>query len=520
MISERSIVVFVWASLVFGVAYRLLPLFSGPEAVSQFFITEDGYLMLTVARNLALGNGLSVSDATIATNGIQPLATFLYSIPYMLTGGDKVSSLYGIVAIMTVLSTGAAFAVSRFAGAVFAPLGVPAIWGAIAAAIWFVGTPSLFHSMNALETGFYIGMVALTVTVFGQICMRGGRYTGRDQLVFGLLCGVTFLVRIDAAFLIIALFATRLIYMPASRQLSIKDAILEAIPPGLITIAFAAPWLIHNQIYFGSIIPISGTAQSMTAEFGENLSAIPSRLFETMFPMLPLPKSLELAPAMIAFCTIVVAPIFFWFLYRVTVTRHPMRVAIWAYTLFGCAIVGYYGLSFGARHFLGRYFSPLAPLLIVATIWVAMDIFSRRELILRPLVIVALLLSIGLGIRYALPGVRVQGHFQVVDWVEQNVDDDVWVAAVQTGTLGYWHDRTINLDGKVNPEALEARRTKGNVLDYVVESKIDYLADWTPIAGWVTRGHEEFANAFEAVVEDKKRKLGVLRRREPRRGQE
>lgn len=520
MIGTRFITGFIIVSAIYGVVYRLLPLGLGPDAVAQFFITEDGYLMLTVARNLALGNGLSVSEATIATNGIQPLATFLYAIPYMVTGGDKVSSLYGIIAIMTVLSTGAALAVVRFSSAIFVPLGMPAIWGAIAGMIWFVGTPSLFHSMNALETGFYVGMVALTVTVFGQICMRGGRYTGRDQLIFGLLCGLTFLVRIDGAFLIIALFATRLVYMPASRQLSIKDAILEAVPPGLITIAFAAPWLIHNQVYFGSIIPISGTAQSLSAKFGANLTAIPSRLFETMFPMLPVPKSLELAPAAIAIFTAVVAPVFFWFLYRVTTTRHPMRVAIWAYTLFGCAIVGYYGLSFGARHFLGRYFAPLAPLLIVATIWVAMDIFSRREVILRPLAIVALLLCIGLGVRYAMPGFRVQGHFQVVDWVEQNVDDAAWVAAVQTGTLGYWHDRTINLDGKVNPDALEARRTKGNVFDYVVESDIDYLADWAPIAGWVTRGHEAFADAFEVVVSDEKKKLGVLRRRDARQGQD
>lgn len=512
MLSSRHFAYFMAAILLYGLAYRLLPLVLGPERVAQFFITEDGYLMLTVARNLALGDGLSVSDATIATNGIQPMATFLYAIPYIITGGDKVASLYAIVIIMTVLSAGAAFAVGRFAGAVLAPLGVSSIWSFVVAAIWFVGVPSLFHSMNALETGFYVGMVALTVAVFGHICARGGRYTGRDQLVFGLLCGLTFLVRIDGAFLIIALFATRLIYMPASGQLSIKDTIVEAIPPGLITLVFAAPWLLHNQIYFGSIMPISGTAQSMSAEFGQNLVAIPSRLFETMFPMLPLPKSLELAPAMIVFCVAVVIPIVLWFLFRITATKHPMRVAIWAYTFFGCAIVGYYGLSFGARHFLSRYFAPLAPLLITATLSVTMDLFRKREAILQPLAMLALILCVTLTARLALPGVKEQGHFHVVGWVQDNVEATTWVAAVQTGTLGYWHDRTINLDGKVNPDALEARRTEGDVLSYVANSKIDVVADWVRVADWVKRGNAEFTAAFEVVERDPERNLGILRR--------
>lgn len=512
MLSSRQFTYFVGAILLYGLVYRLLPLVLGPDRVAQFFITEDGYLMLTVARNLALGYGLSVSDATIATNGIQPMATFLYALPYMATGGDKVSSLYAIVAIMTVLSVGAAWAVSRFAGEVLKPFGIATSWGLAAGAIWFVGVPSLFHSMNALETGFYVGMVALTVTAFGQICARGGRYTGRDQVIFGVLCGLTFLVRIDGAFLTIALFATRLIYMPASRQLSIKDAILEAIPPGVITLVFAAPWLLHNQIYFGSIMPISGTAQSMSAQFGQNLSAIPSRLFETMLPMLPIPQSLELTPAVIALCTAVVTPVLLWFLFRVTATKHPMRVAIWAYTLFGCAIVGYYGLSFGARHFLSRYFAPLAPLLITAALWVAMDLSRKKEELLRPLAALALILCVALTVRLALPGVKEQGHFHVVDWVETNVDDETWVAAVQTGTLGYWHDRTINLDGKVNPEALEARRSQGDVLSYITNSKIDVVADWVRVADWVKRGNAEFTAVFEVVERDPASNIGILRR--------
>lgn len=78
-------------------------------------------------------------------------------------------------------------------------------------------------------------------------------------------------------------------------------------------------------------------------------------------------------------------------------------------------------------------------------------------------------------------------HFQVVEWVSANVPDTAWVAAVQSGTLGYFHDRTINLDGKVNPEALRARRFSahsGGIPHYVLEKRVDYLIDWVGLAAW------------------------------------
>ena len=165
---------------------------------------------------------------------------------------------------------------------------------------------------------------------------------------------------------------------------------------------------------------------------------------------------------------------------------------------------------------------PLGPvwvaLLIVAAVSVGLDL-ARRLAPARPgrLAAVAgagaLGLALLLSVRLLLPGQHVHEHFQVVDWVDAHVAEDTWVGAVQTGTLGYWHDRTINLDGKVNPAALAALRAKGDVLDYVVDSPIQYLADWTGLAGWVDRGNARFSEAFEVLVDEPERNLSVLRRR-------
>ncbi|MEM6890619.1 MAG: hypothetical protein AAF636_21175 [Pseudomonadota bacterium] len=503
--------------LFFGVGYRLFPLFAGAEQQARFFITEDGYLMLTVARNLALGNGLSVSDGTIATNGVQPLATFIYTLPYLFTGGDKQESLFWVILIMATWSVMATAAIYAFARAVLAPIDAVPL-AALAAVLWFVGPLALLHSMNALETGLYVGLVAATMTVFGAICARPGLYTYRDQVLLGCLCGLVFLARIDGAILVMALFAVRFVYVQVSGQASFREAVAEAFPTGLLTLVFALPWLLHNHIFFGSIMPISGPAQSLDAVFGNNLNILPVKVFETMFPMFPIPSGIERVPSIVMGTTALAALVFVTFLLRILITRHPQWPMIVAYTLYGAGLMTYYGLFFGAGHFLSRYMAPLGPLLIVSAIWVAVMIFrplfgTRAGAMLQVAGLAASVLAVALLVRLTLPGVKDQGHFQVVEWVEDNVGAEDWVGAIQTGTLGYWHDRTINLDGKVNPDALTARRDEGDVLTYVTEADIKYLVDWASIAGWVNRGNAGFTESFEVVVEDRQRNLGVLRRK-------
>ncbi|WP_435311995.1 hypothetical protein [Primorskyibacter sedentarius] len=519
MILRRALWILVVVAFAFGTLYRLVPLVLGPDALAQFFITEDGYLMLTVARNLAIGNGLSVSGGAIATNGVQPLATLIYAIPYLVTGGAKTASLVGIILIATAWSVAGVVAVHRFARGVLTSEDGEPLWPLLAAALWFVGPLMLLHTMNGLETGLYILAVAMTVTYFGHVTARGARYTVREQVIFGSLCGLVFLARNDGAFLVTALFAVRFLYMVGTRRLSFGAAVAEMIPPGIISLVWAAPWLIHNKVYFGSIVPISGPAQSLAAEFGANLDAVPSKLFETMFTMLPVPGAIEKVLALQILTAVIPVAVMVIFLWQLFARSNPFRVAVLGYTVYALMILGYYGLHFGAQHFLTRYFAPLSPLLVVAAVWVMRDLSerlfrSRGELVLAGAGSLAIMLSMVLLGRMLLPGVKEQGHFHVVGWVSENVPEEAWVGAVQTGTLGYWHDRTINLDGKVNPAALAARRAVGNVLAYVVDSEIDYIADWKGVAAWGTQTDGGFDQVFEVIVNDRDGNLAVLKRRE------
>jgi hypothetical protein len=119
----------------------------------------------------------------------------------------------------------------------------------------------------------------------------------------------------------------------------------------------------------------------------------------------------------------------------------------------------------------------------------------------------------------------VHEHSQAVQWVAEHVTPDVWVGAPQSGTLGYFHDRTLNLDGKVNPFALQARRDSRLFRYIVEETNIDYLVDWYGLSRWVDdpasvqeeTDPELLGRHFAVAVRDRDRNLVVLRRLDPSR---
>ena len=514
---ERSLLPILLLVAAGAFLYRLFPIVTGQPYLAQFFMTEDGYLMLTVARNMAIGLGMSVSEGTVPTNGVQPLATFLFTIPYLLTGGDKVTSLIGIHLIAAAAALGGLFAVRAFAARVLDRQDDHPAWPWLVAMLWFAGPLLLRHTMNALETGLYTLAALLLLLQFARVLDRGPDAGAGAGLLLGLLGGITFLARIDGAFLVTAIFAVWALDCLIRQRTGFGGMLARLVPPGLLSVALAAPWLIYNKLSFGSIMPISGWSQSLGITFGQNLPLIPVKLFEHMFPMLPVPTRFESSAVVSLAMAAVVIVVVLWFLVGLWSRGGTMRFVVVAYALHGLALAAYYGLNFGAPHFLSRYMSVLAPLLIVAALWVAIDL-ARAALAGRWRGGIALMglgglvLSVALLGRPFLPGAAGQGHFQVVDWVRGNVPEETWVGAIQTGTLGYWHDRTINLDGKVNPDALRAIQTEGNVLRYVAESDIAYLADWEGITHWVAE-YPEFGQVFEVVASVPETNLGVLRRR-------
>jgi hypothetical protein len=512
--------------IVIGLAARLGPFIDPDGRLYWQYMTEDGYLMQTIARNMAIGLGMTTAEGTIATNGVQPLATVIFTGLHWLAGGSKLAGVVLVSLISVFFSVSAAYFLYRVGALVLRPLSYGEQLSKVAATLWFAAPLIVPISMNGLETSLYWSALLGTFWYFLALAVRAEPWRWTQRLTLGVLLGLTFLARNDAVFFIAAVLLVHLLTNAAEKvgASAIARRFVDCLSAGLTSILVASPWLFYNYRLFGSIVPISGTAQSYATELGSNLSLIPAKLFEAGTLFLPLPERFEsmLPTILVALAFVACVFVIFWnTLAKADPIARRFILVVGGMVL---GIGGYYGIAFGAPHFLARYLSILSPCLWLATALATASVLTmvlrtRTVLTIGFTALIAGMTLIAAGIagsafaRGFSPGTA-HMHKQVVEWVSANVPEDTWVGAPQTGTLGYFHDKTINLDGKVNPYALRVLLEEGHILNYVVESQIDYIADWVGMADWIDRSDlsRSFVEQFELVLKDEQRNLAVLKR--------
>jgi hypothetical protein len=500
-----------------GLVSRLAPLLDHQGRVRWQFPTEDGYLMLTIARNMALGHGMSVADGAIATNGTQPLATALWAVCFWLADASKFWGVFLVQVLEIALACTSGLLMLVFARRMLER----SPWAALAplaAAAWFASPVVLRHSMNCLESGL---TVCTVLGVLLALLASGEQHDARIRLVrwagIGALLALAFWVRNDTVLLCGAIGVAHLIgWLPedsgANGPRPWTTRVAELATAAVVVTLGALPWLVQNWLRFGHIVPISGQAESLDARFAGNLWIVPGTVFEYLTLYLPIPARLEAHPIVIAAASACVLGVLALALARLRGLDASIRgIALVSGVYFG-ALALFYGLAFGAGYFMSRYLYPASPglaLLWVLAVGIAWLRFEPPRLALYTAAVAWLVLATALHGRIYANG-AVHEHVQVVEWVERNVAPDEWIGAVQTGTLGFFHDRTVNLDGKVNPAALEARRAD-RLLEYLRDSEIRYVVDWQGMAKWADS--PQLNGTFEVIVDDTSRNLAVLRRK-------
>ena len=177
-------------------------------------------------------------------------------------------------------------------------------------------------------------------------------------------------------------------------------------------------------------------------------------------------------------------------------------------------LVAAYSVSSYAHHFFSRYLYPASPWLALLVGLGAASLLERHRWARIPTYLGITLLVL-LGNLHLHGKVDNNNYRQFIAWIDANVPQETWVGAPQSGTIGFYHDRTINLDGKVDPRAYEAL-VAGRLDEYVLDSRhegaaIEYLVGWTEMSAWV----EDLGldAHFDVVVDDPARNLLVYRRR-------
>jgi len=136
-----------------------LPLLDQKGRLLRQFPTEDGYLMMTIARNLALGNGMSTAEGWIPTNGTQPGFNFIEALCFWFVRGNRHAGVLVIELLQFAIAVLAAWSLFALGKRVLRDRSWGTEAAALAAVAWYANASIVSHTMNCIETDAYVLLI-------------------------------------------------------------------------------------------------------------------------------------------------------------------------------------------------------------------------------------------------------------------------------------------------------------------------------------------------------------------------
>lgn len=460
-------------------------IFRPSESVPDRPFTEDGFYSLSVSRNIGLGKGI-VTGGDIPTNGFQPLFTFLCAPVFAVAGADRLLSLRLIMLVQWSFFLGTGFLLGSVARAFVCQdsdhAGEIAFWAA--AALWFSSIHGYLQAFNGLETGCVLFLYALTWRVYQYI----DHETRSSQVLIGVLLGLTVLARIDAAFLVCLVCLHHAVRH--GRAVPGRSGVAGAAVIGATALAVSLPWWLYNLFEFHALTPTSGLAQQDWEFSWSRIVAAFDALMDNGLPFVYL-AMLRHKLGAVADAAALAGVLFAGFFLaqhripifscsdsagRFTAPQRKTLIFGGLLVLHSGILVCWYTASSLATPFYSRYFSPLMIPTIVLSGLVIARVFSWW-----PRMVSAALGTLAVGMVGVIAGFTggfgYVGSFyyrEQVRLVNAHVPEGELVGAGQSGTLGYFRDAVINLDGKVNPDALAHQ---ADLPSYVAKLNLRWVCD-------------------------------------------
>jgi hypothetical protein len=489
-LSERLMVALL---LVLGLSLRLFVATRNPLILQYWPMTDDSHYYFAIARNLVEGHGLK-HDSFNSTTGFQPLFLFLIA-PIFKFIPDKLLAINAVLVFQSLVG-----AVGGMLLYWLARLVSIAGAGLFALAIWATSPLFLGFNLNGLETNTAILMLLATLYYYFRHFRQAAAPDAWMHVRLGLLCGVSFLARIDLGFLIPILCADMLLR-------DIRWQSMMAKVPKLMLLGAAAtvpmlPWLLYNLAVNGSILPSSGQAIRFLSEaYGFHLlqsgpeaanryfeiGDIPADYYWVMIHTAGTEVKKILAgtfPLWAGAVVLAAAAALSWRSVLSEMRKFAFVLALLAIIFFSytCYIFGYW--------FFDRYLIPFAVgylLLLFACLaslgrqWQSdrLRLVRAASVFFLPVALGTLLFNSLQQIERTLAENSPAKFYRLTEWLNANTPPDAVIGSFQTGITGYYLERRFYaLDGKVNIDALRAMQSK--TIDQYVQAKgIDYLADWS-----------------------------------------
>lgn len=467
---------------------RLVVAFRNLDVVDRFFVPDDTYYTLGIARSMARGLGPTV-DGVHLTNGFQPLLAFLVTPVCWLTRDPDVP-LRATLVLLSFVDAALVLALAALARLV-APKR-PHLAAITAAAIWTFSPLAISYALGGLETSLALLMSALLVLAWAH-----ARDTGKARhfALAGVVAGLSLLARIDTVFLVGALGAFELVR-------GRRAGALVAAGAALVTVA---PWWGYELLRFHTVIPLSGEAVRAQAAVHQSLYlTVPKQLGVALGAVLEAPIGrpfslrrffLDQTSVALVLTAVVVLLIGAGIRRsgRSQAATAPVRILL----AFGLVVWFFYALHVPALWFFPRYLAPthLALTLLlasgVATLAAEPASTGRRRAAVLAFVVVVIAPAARTFhyVTFTPDGTEdvgvegAKGYREPVRALLALTPRGAVVGALQSGALGYYaltSDRgvtVVNLDGVVDEEAARAFRAR-DLAAFARSRRVTHLADW------------------------------------------
>ncbi len=537
--------------LILGFAVRMFFIFSDKNRLIESLFFDDSYYLLNIARNIAVGNGIT-HDGLHMTNGFQPLYVLLLIPFHWIAGLSLVPPIYMSAVFLSLCNILSAYLVYKILEHL-----INEVAAGFSLYLTLFSPISLQYSLNGMETSLstmlFLAVAYVYIKDFQFVSLS--EHSNKKLVLFGILLGLAGLARVDM-YVLIAVVCLEMIYFQFRHAGASWNSLKKALLLTLIILAVNCPWSIFNLAYFDNVIPMSGKAKKVLAL--RDKPAIDARFSYPLLRGLPysdeIPfyyhitvkshrvlKKLSLFPDYIDYywqglrgsrahriltggprgqhfqlpqkipvllCILAALPIL-WALWSRMENRsdrsrqflRSMRRTAFLILFCGLFVSAYILKVSFAAHF-PRYFAPIFYVLVIFMSIFVSIVFSlireRNKWMAYPLMAAVvcsfLIFSLRTGEGVVYHSRMFRGVYaNVIPYIQDNFSATDTFGAFQSGYFSYFLKMPVhNLDGVVNTKVIPYVE-QNRVSDYIIEENIDYLVDWPEMIKKFTADMDESA---------------------------
>jgi hypothetical protein len=480
----------VYVSFFVFILYALtLALFSNqnnPEKVyyNNFFpyladkpITEDGYLTLTVAWNIAEGKGITY-NFNRPTTGIQPLSGFIFAAVAKVVislGGNKITFIRAILLFIASLEVLLFFIISSITKKLIPDLDKK--WIDLSSAVLtLLNFEILLYFTNGLETGMYLICIGISI-IYSFYYFKSEKKV-YQSIVLGIVFGISCLARID----FIVVIAVALLVNLFRKRLTVKQFFVIGIASG-ITIS---PWIIYIYKTTGHLIQSSASAETSWLTSGELLLRSRALALAIMQHLTPCITTGNKDTALIIIFVVTIFIVFKWLYDRKIFYRFDND----NFKIFGSWSLGILALLFAYLLYSSAYYFYIrytAPVLLIALPLFAVLLAVKLKVLSKKTVqvgfIAVVLLFFIQAFQYLHSGKLGEQQSLRMAYIKNHFNNTAVIGCFQSGVTGYYDSNVYNLDGKMDHDVAKYI-SSGNLAGYIDTAGINVIMDWNEIVDW------------------------------------